>query len=151
MHANENALGTSREFHRTIFIASRALKGMKAAAYQPIATRPILTASLVASSFFYFTTSSLHAPIGWYPILLCHGKIKRAFNAASHLGNPYDDHRLVGNRSPSNKDRMRFPMTKWYGARREISSFFLLRYIHVIIFRLLQDDFLIKCNVNVYA
>lgn len=84
---------SSREFtnHFCCAIAgSRVLKSMKAMAYRLVATRR--SYSFIGHVLFFSTTSSLHAPIGWYPILPCHGKIKRAFSAASYLGNPLAHH-----------------------------------------------------------
>jgi len=75
-------------FHRVPSVK----KSMKAIAYrlsQPFDDR---TASLVMSSFFP-SASSLHAPIGRHSILPCHGKIKRAFIALPHLGNPLNGDR----------------------------------------------------------
>jgi len=73
------------------------------------------TASLVMSSFF----SSLHALIGWYPILLCHGKIKHAFSATSHLGNPFDHHSSAIDSRPI-PEAKQFLMIIQYGAWQRI-------------------------------
>jgi len=82
----------------TIFVApwfSRVLKSMKPAAYRLPRYPNDRAAPLVMSSFFSIA-SSFHAPIGRHPILPCHGKIKRAFNAASHLG---DSSAIAGRQS----------------------------------------------------
>jgi len=100
---------------------------MKVTAYRLVARRSRRTASLVMSSFF---PPRHHAPIGWYPILLCHGKIKRAFSAASHLGNPYDhrssaiDPRPITEpkRFPHDKTVWRAPRNVFFSTRRKIHS-----------------------------